>query len=72
MALAGSEERAGCKGMASVSAIHAPFTTEVECEMASVITLEFESHEPLIRLDAQNAVRLSPLKDRPLKCWPEL
>jgi hypothetical protein len=38
MALAGSEERAGCEGLASVSAIHAPFTTEVECEMASVIT----------------------------------
>jgi hypothetical protein len=33
---------------------------------ASVITSEFESHDPLIRLDAQNAVRLSPLKDRPL------
>src|SRR5204863_3693424 len=36
MALAGSEERAGCEGSASVSAIHAPFATEVECKMASV------------------------------------
>jgi hypothetical protein len=33
MALAGSEERAG-HGSASVSAIHAPFATEVECKMA--------------------------------------
>jgi hypothetical protein len=27
---------------------------------------------PLIRLDAQNAVRLSPFKDRPLKSGPDL
>jgi hypothetical protein len=38
MALAGSEERAGWKGSASVTTIHAPFPTEVECKMASVIT----------------------------------
>jgi hypothetical protein len=55
-----------------VSTIHAPFLTEVECKMASVITSEFEWHDPLIRLDAQNAVRPSPLKDRPLKSGPEL
>jgi hypothetical protein len=38
MALAGSEERAGYEGSASVTTIHAPFVTEVECKMALVIT----------------------------------
>jgi len=40
MALAGSEERTGCEGSASVSTIHAPFPTEVECKMPSVTHLD--------------------------------
>ena len=38
MALAGSEERAGYEGSASVSTIHAPFPTEVECKMRRSLT----------------------------------
>ena len=33
MALAGSEERADWEGSASVSTIHAPFTTDDECKI---------------------------------------
>ena len=46
MALAGSEERAGCEGSASVSTIHAPFPTEVECKMHGHSPENFESHDP--------------------------
>jgi hypothetical protein len=63
MALAGSEERAGCEGPASVSTIHAPFPTEVECKMPSVTHLRISSRTTLPeRLDAQDAGRLSRLK----------
>jgi hypothetical protein len=63
MALAGSEERAGYEGSASVSTIHAAFATEVECKMALIPSNNFEAHDPsLIRLDAQDAVRLSRLR----------
>jgi hypothetical protein len=56
MALAGSEERAGY-GSASVSAIHAPFATEVECKMALVTYLRMRVVRPLPeRLDALDAV----------------
>ena len=43
----GSEERAGY-GSASVSDIHAPFATEVECKMASVIYLGMRVVRPLL------------------------
>jgi hypothetical protein len=63
MALAGSEERAGCEGSACVSTIHAPFPTEVECKMHGHSPENFESLRPsLIGLDAQDRVRLSRLK----------
>jgi hypothetical protein len=58
MALAGSEERADCEGSASVSAIHAPFATEVACPS-------------LIRLDAQDAVCRRAQRSF-AKSWPEL
>jgi hypothetical protein len=52
MALAGREERAG-QARRSVTTMHAPFTTEVECKMASVRAdlflhspENFESHDP--------------------------
>jgi hypothetical protein len=73
MALAGSEERAGCGGSASVSTIHAPFPTEVECKMPSVTHLRISS-----RMTLPNPTRCSgccppfALKDRLLKSWPEL
>jgi hypothetical protein len=35
-ALAGSEERAGWKGSASVTTVHAPFPTKVECKTRSL------------------------------------
>jgi hypothetical protein len=62
MALAGSEERAGCGGSASVSTIRAPFPTEVECK-CTVTHLRISSRTTLAeRLDARDAARLSPLK----------
>jgi hypothetical protein len=55
MALAGSEERAGCGGSASVSTIHAPFPTEVECK-CTVTHLRISSRTTLAeRLDALDA-----------------
>jgi hypothetical protein len=63
MALAGSEERAGWKGSASVSAIHAPFPTEVECKMASVAHLGISSRMTIPDpTRCSGAVRLSRLK----------
>jgi hypothetical protein len=47
MALAGSEERAGCEGSASVNAIHAPFAAEVECKIALVTQTRITSRMTL-------------------------
>jgi hypothetical protein len=57
----------------SVSTIHAPFPTEVECKMPSVTHLRISS-----RMTLPNPTRCSgccppfALKDRLLKSWPEL
>ena len=55
-----------------MTSIHAPFTTEVECKMASFTHVEnFGVHAPrLIRIDAHDPVRVS--LETPLKYGPEL
>jgi hypothetical protein len=71
MALAGSEERAGWEGSASVTSMHAPFPTEVECKYRS-IDLRISS-----RMTLPDPTRCSgcdpPLasKDRLLQSWPD-
>jgi hypothetical protein len=73
MALAGSEERAGWEGSASVSTIHAPFPTEVECKMTSITHLRISS-----RMTLPDPTRCSgcgppfALKNRLLQSWSEL
>ena len=55
-----------------MTSIHAPFTTEVECKMASFTHVEnFGVHAPrLIRIDGHDPVRVS--LEAPLKYGPEL
>jgi hypothetical protein len=55
-----------------VTSVHAAFTTEVECKMASFTHVEnFGVHAPrLIRIDGHDPVRVS--LDAPLKYGPEL
>ena len=55
-----------------MTSIHAPFTTEVECKMASFAHVEnFGVHAPrLIRIDGHDPVRVS--LEAPLKYGPEL
>jgi hypothetical protein len=54
-----------------VTSIHAPFTTEVECKMASFTHVEnFGVHAPRLILDGHDPVRVS--LEAPLKYGPEL
>ena len=68
----GGARGANRSGSASVTSIHAPFTTEVECKMASFTHVEnFGVHAPrLIRIDGHDPVRVS--LEAPLKYGPEL
>ena len=68
---AGGARGANRSGSASVTSIHAPFTTEVECKMASFTHVEnFGVHAPRLILDGHDPVRVS--LEAPLKYGPEL
>ena len=69
---AGGARGANRSGSASVTSIHAPFTTEVECKMASFTHVEnFGVHASrLIQIDGHDPVRVS--LEAPLKYGPEL